>query len=266
MGTTKNCVIGNIYRTTDYSLFKRLEGNRPILNARKNKVKASIQTNGYIMSPLCVNEHYQVVDGQARFEVEKELGLPVDYYIVPGAGINECITMNIYGTRWTVQDYIDSYAEQGMMGYIRFKGLQSEFPKCSHALIHFAAKGTTLCNRYISAGKLDVSTDECIKARDLLSEYQPFTSVVKKMKGSKINAAVGLVFIIGCGGVDLSRLLHKLEADQIPTIGRVTDALRIFSEVYNSRSKKACVSWDTDYLNFLKGKYPWYEGKYMNKE
>ena len=155
----KAVVCGNIYSTMDYSAFKRLEGNRAVLNNRKSKVRRSIEQNGYIQSPLCVNEHMEIIDGQARFEVLKEKDMPIEYYIVPGAGIAECIAMNVYGTKWGLMDYVNSYAEQGNENYIRFRNLITVFSGCRLDTIYFAAKGVKTSGQIIMNG---ASTPLCI--------------------------------------------------------------------------------------------------------
>lgn len=66
------------YRTDNYAKFKRLDGNRGVQLMRVKKVMDSVKANGYIYSPLIVNERYEVVDGQARLEAFKQLGIPVD--------------------------------------------------------------------------------------------------------------------------------------------------------------------------------------------
>ena len=120
---------GIIYRTTDYSKFKRLDGNRKIPSSRVSKIVNSIKKVGYILSPILVNEKYEVIDGQGRLEALKQLGMPVDYIISCGIGIEECVAMNIYQTNWTMTDYIESYAETGSMSYIYLLQLIRAFGK-----------------------------------------------------------------------------------------------------------------------------------------
>ncbi|WP_299997811.1 ParB N-terminal domain-containing protein, partial [uncultured Clostridium sp.] len=66
-----------IQNTKDYLIFKKLEGNRPVVNRRVNKIIASIQNVGYITSPLIVNEKMEVIDGQGRLEALEQLKMPV---------------------------------------------------------------------------------------------------------------------------------------------------------------------------------------------
>ena len=70
-----------IYITKDYSIFKKLTGNRSTELERITKICDSIREVGYITSPILVNENMEVIDGQGRLEAFKELGIPVEYII-----------------------------------------------------------------------------------------------------------------------------------------------------------------------------------------
>lgn len=83
-----------IYCTSDYTVFKKLLGNRVVLEQRKNTIKNSIIENGYVRNPIVVNEKMEIIDGQGRFEALKELKLPIEYVIAYGAGQKECIALN----------------------------------------------------------------------------------------------------------------------------------------------------------------------------
>ena len=61
--------------TKNYEMFQKLEGNRPVLERRINKIIASINNVGYITSPIIVNDKYEVIDGQGRLEALKQLKL-----------------------------------------------------------------------------------------------------------------------------------------------------------------------------------------------
>ena len=73
--------VGTVYSTTDYDSFAKLEGNRDVLQSRKNIIKESIEERGWIRNPVVVNEKMQIIDGQGRFEALKELGMPIEYVI-----------------------------------------------------------------------------------------------------------------------------------------------------------------------------------------
>ena len=87
-----------VYSTADYSAFKKLTGNRDILENRKNLIISSINERGWIRNPVVVNDNMEIIDGQGRFEALKELGLPIEYVVAHGATISDCIALNIKQT------------------------------------------------------------------------------------------------------------------------------------------------------------------------
>lgn len=111
--------VATVYRTDDLSMFKTLKANREVGEARKQMLIKSIDQNGYLTNPIIVNERFEVIDGQGRLAACKELGSPIDYMIVPHAGIEECMVLNMNAKNWRTIDFIQSYAEQGNQDYIR---------------------------------------------------------------------------------------------------------------------------------------------------
>ena len=56
----QNNVIGYIYETTDYSAFRSLCGNRFVDHS--DMIVDSIKSVGLLMSPVTVNEKYEIID------------------------------------------------------------------------------------------------------------------------------------------------------------------------------------------------------------
>lgn len=71
-------VIGTIFSTSDYTLFKKLKGNRRV---KKNKnLPRELEEMGQT-SPIVVNSNFEVIDGQHRLEILKSRGKPVSFII-----------------------------------------------------------------------------------------------------------------------------------------------------------------------------------------
>ena len=109
---TDHFVTGNIKTTKDYSLFKKLLGNRVIKKSHVQKLKKSISEK-YIPTCIIVNEKYEIIDGQNRFEALKQLQLPVEYRIVNNLTLKDAIRLNISNSNWKFEDYVNSFAEEG---------------------------------------------------------------------------------------------------------------------------------------------------------
>lgn len=106
-----------MFKTNEYDAFKRVLGNRKVLEDRVAKILASFDKIGYIPVPIIVNEKYEVIDGQGRLEACKRRGYPINFIIRPGLTIEDCIVMNINSTPWKLMDYIECYAETGNINY-----------------------------------------------------------------------------------------------------------------------------------------------------
>ena len=260
---------GVIYETQDYSLFKRLSGNRAVTAARAKKIRTSIEKNGYIKSPICCNELFEIIDGQGRFEALRQLDMPVHFYIEPGAGIEQCIAMNKYGTTWNMYDYISSYAESGDAGYIRFKQIYDEYGKQVGGLstVNFAIKCSDMWNDAIKGGRYTCSVQEFKDGKERLEKLIPFMPYVSKVQGNRNYLKFAIIFAMGCDGVSIKKLLSKMEVmcSNITPIVNIPHALREISRIYNYNSKSDKVYLDVDYDKYLRGKYSWYANKWGNK-
>lgn len=67
--------------TRDYSIFKKLPGNREV--SIESGLIDSMQSNGYLKQyPILVDSEMRIIDGQHRLIAAKELNLPVSYELV----------------------------------------------------------------------------------------------------------------------------------------------------------------------------------------
>ena len=261
---------GVIYETHDYNIFKRLSGNRAVTAARAKKIRTSIEKNGYIKSPICVNELMEVIDGQGRLEALRQLDMPVHFYIEPGAGIEQCVTMNVYGTTWSMYDYISSYAEGGDAGYIRFRQIYDEYGARVGGLstVNFAIKCSDMDNESIKQGRYTCSVQEFKDGKERLEKLISFMPFVQKVNGNRNYLKFAIIFAMGCEGVNADKLLSKMEVKyaDISPICNIPHALRELSRIYNYNSKTDKVYLDVDYDKYLRGKYTWYAKKWGNKK
>lgn len=120
--------ICTVYSTTDYSIFKTLKGNRKINLHNLNRIKNSMSYN-QLISPIIVNEKGQIIDGQHRYEAQKELELPVYYMKIDGYGLPEVQILNTNSSNWTKKEYLESYCERGFKHYLKLKEFMSLYPQ-----------------------------------------------------------------------------------------------------------------------------------------
>lgn len=115
-----------VHTTNDYFLFKPLDGNRNINQLHVNRLKKSMAEN-YLFTILIVNENYEIIDGHHRFEVIKDLELPLNYIICSGYGLKEVHILNANARNWTAADYLDGYCKLGIKDYIIFKEFKEQY-------------------------------------------------------------------------------------------------------------------------------------------
>ena len=109
-----------VHTTTDYHLFKSIDGNRNKNLLHINRLKKSMQEN-YLFTVIIVNENFEIIDGQRRFDVIKELYLPLRYIICLGYGLDEVHILNQNSKNWTSADYLEGYFNLGYAQYVNFK-------------------------------------------------------------------------------------------------------------------------------------------------
>lgn len=120
-------VINQVMQTTDYNLFKKLEGNRTVNKAHIRRLTDSFKKS-YLVCPIIVNQNYEIIDGQHRFESAKNLKLPVNFIMLNDYGIKEVQTLNSNMSNWKREDYLDAFCDLGEEEYIKFRDFMHQFP------------------------------------------------------------------------------------------------------------------------------------------
>lgn len=260
--------IAIVYRTNNYSKFRRLNGNRSVQQARVQKIIGSIKKVGYVMSPIIVNQSYEVIDGQGRLEALKQLGLPVDYIVVKDIGVNECIAMNLIQTNWALSDFIDSYAERGAVPYVYMQQLIKRFgKKFSLKVINNAVTGKDeVSAKAIKNGELNCDAHDYENAIEILNYLLDYREMIKRVDGHIEFYYMALAFCYRDQAVNNARMLQnftRLQANLYPVVN-IFQALEVVEEIYNNRTREK-VYIKTNYRQYLEGKYPWYRKKYADK-
>lgn len=128
MVNTKDEIITYVYKTTDYSKFKLLSSNREIDHV--GYIKRSMEER-LVPSPIVVNENYEIIDGQNRFEALRQLGKPVLYVMFPDLGIEDVRAINRGSRNWQKKDFIKSYADEGIENYVAYVDFLKSYPDFS---------------------------------------------------------------------------------------------------------------------------------------
>ena len=238
--------------TRDYKMFKTLEGNRDVLEARKQKVENSIKKYGYIPIPIVVNERYEIIDGQARFEVFRELGLPICYCVIPGLGIEECIGLNVTQTSWTMTDYINSYASLGNENYVRLKQVMELYPNLKLGVIGSLASKviTNVDSKVFKEGKFEFPEERLPEVFNLCKWINDNVFPVRdSIKGRFDMLCQAVCFALEHTSADPKRVARVLQenAHRFSPIATVLQAIEEIERFYNYNIKKAKIYFSTIY-------------------
>lgn len=247
-----------VYRTSDYDMFKTLKGNRDVTERRVKKIIKSIETVGYITSPVIVNENMEIIDGQARVEAFQRLGIPVEYIIHPGAGIKECRSMNINQTNWSDKDYVSSFAMSGSEDYSRFQQLLKDTGATIHIALCSVTKSYIYCggssSKFIRSGELKCTRDDYERAKFELYFVQGLKDVASIIGGRKEYFQRALLYAYRMLNINQRQELEeriRKNVYMIPAFTKISDYLKYFDEFYNKGKGKQnrinlFLEWETE--------------------
>lgn len=119
-------ITNHVHTTKDYFPFKTINGNRNINSLHLKRLKESISKN-YLFTVIVVNEDYEIIDGQHRFEVIKELELPLNYIKCTGYGLNEVHILNENSKDWTANDFLSGYCDLGLADYKIYRSFKKKY-------------------------------------------------------------------------------------------------------------------------------------------
>jgi len=115
-----------VHTTTDYFMFKTLNGNRDINQLHLTRLKESFNKN-YLTTIIMVNENFEIIDGQHRFLICQEFKLPINYIICKNYGLNEIQILNANMKNWQTTDYVNGYCDLGYKDYIIYRDFVEEY-------------------------------------------------------------------------------------------------------------------------------------------
>ena len=168
-----------IENTTDYSIFKTIEGNRRVNTSHLANLTIAVSKKNMLeANPIIVNEDMYVIDGQHRLEVAKANNLPIYYVVLSQAGIEDVIELNTMTRQWHIGDYIDSNVIRNNKEYIWFKEFMKEYTlSVSNALTLIFGQASPANFQRLKNGKLSFSDAQKKVAKeraDVLYDLRPY--------------------------------------------------------------------------------------------
>jgi len=248
-------VVNQVNETNDYSMFKTLEGNRHVNKLHVKRLKESFQKS-YLLSPIIVNEKFEIIDGQHRFEAAKQIGVPVNFLVAPNYGLKEVQMLNENMKNWKKEDYLNAYCDLKYPEYLRFRNFMRRFSDfgiavCETLLTNKSTGGNynskskelkspsnptgNYAIRFFQEGELvipdyDLAVENAEKIMMIKPYYEGFN------RNTFVRAMIGIFKI---DYFNHAKLLERLNANPtaLQHCANVTQYKLLVEDIYNFRSR-----------------------------
>ena len=233
-----NEVVGKVFSTRDYGEFKKLNGNRSVLEGRKEAIKSSIIERGWVRNPIVVN-------GQGRFEALQELGMPIEYVISEGATIDDCIALNIKQKNWQTMDYIKCYADIGRPEYVLLNELIEKYkgPMNLENIVILVSQNNNSGNTGTGRNRIKNGTYKLLGSRQQVEELLTYATrvcnAIGKQRGRLRTWIPAIKFAFFCDSIDHNLLLEKMQrlSSSISVSVSIDQALGCLEKIYNYNAR-----------------------------
>lgn len=231
-----------ILSTKDYDQFIVLDGNREVNEKHVTALMQSMKEEECI-SPIQVNEHMAVIDGQHRLNALMRLKKPVHYYIVKGANLQTVQKLNSHTKNWRIEDYMESYVNAGNKHYIQYQGFRDMY-KMGHTVNLMLLTETGIANghnRITEEQKFKNGTFKVVDIDGAIEKAMKLEQMAPFCEGYKARSLVyALVKCMKNKKFDWKRWIHKCSYQQkkLVVCSNVEQYLEMIEEVYNYNSKK----------------------------
>ena len=244
--------IGQMYETTNYSIFKRIVGNRKINQNRVKELAENMKVNGWRLGPILVNENLEILNGQHRVKAAEIAGIPVTYLVVQG-GIEDVHDANDQ-MPWRMIDYIQSYIERGNENYVRLYETMKKY-SASYSLVLRSANISTnnITKTSMMEGTLIFSPEHCNRAdRKLPKVYEIWNAMSEiGFRGNKNIKETAALFVVEHYDESVVNKLCSAIRRATPTFLSTMNTqslLDSFERVYNkNKDRREKVFFGSDY-------------------
>ena len=225
-----------VHTTTDYFLFKSIDGNRNKNLLHLNRLRKSMEQN-YLFTVIIVNENYEIIDGQHRFEIIQELKLPLNYIICKGYGLNEVQILNANSKNWTFDDFLNGYCNLGYRDYQIYRDFKNKYGyqhQICMTLLHGSASGDTA--KMFTSGKLKINNfSEAVKKAELIPLIKPYYSGYNRR-----GFILALLTVMKNPNFNFTEFLRKLEIQPtaLKDCAKTTSYTALIEEIYNYHRKQ----------------------------
>lgn len=225
-----------IHSTTDYGKFSYIKGNRGIKKNHLSRLRRSISEKNLLeYNPIIVNENFQIIDGQHRFESAKSSNEPIYYVVGNGLGFDDVVRLNTNVKDWGINDYLNSYCDLGYEEYIKTRKFANKFGlSVSNSIAILSIKGwiTKAGYKDFKEGNFEITNmEKATEFAQRLREIAPFCTL-NTWKDRDFIRALSKCY---AEDIDHDELMNKVQQHIYPIHRRanITEYLRQFEDIYN---------------------------------
>jgi len=235
-----------VYRTRNYSQFKTISSNRELVQSHLEQLKMSIKNKGQY-TPIIVKNNGEVVEGQHRLQVCKDLQIPV-LYLVRDLDISDISEMNSKSRNWKNSDYLRHWAKRGYTPYMRLLEIQKANQdlgiEVSNYVIIFGNDGQKSLENFKN-GQFKLQYED--RGLSVLRIYRKIKSYYEGNPNNVFFRALAhLAMLEKEGKFNIERFIKKLKRRTLPKLqGVLRDYLYEMEKIYNLNERANYVRLDS---------------------
>ncbi len=247
--------VNKVYKTSDLSIFKNIDGNRVPNLQHIKRLSQSISLNGMKCNPILVNQNYEVIDGQHRLSAAKEVNSFIYFIIVNGYTLNEVHTLNLNQKNWSKKDFMEGYANMGIESYKKLSNFVEKnddftfndcIMMCSNVTSTSASEASNVRKNLSLSGitSTEIFEEGTWKGKDfnLAQDYANKVRMIKPYyNGYNRSTFVGtMVGLIQKEIFDLNEFMHKLRLQPTALVDCANreQYRTLIEDIYNWRSRQ----------------------------
>lgn len=229
--------MSKIKSTNDYNRFKIFDGNRKLNHAHIKAMEATLSEKPHLipLNPILVNDKFEIIDGQHRFEAIKKLGLEIHYIVGDNLGLEDIQALNAASKNWTPTDFAKSYRDLGDKNYDIYLEFKRIYKFNHDILLNYLSLDKPMTTTVFKRGLFRVTNkDKSVDLADKLSSLENFYSGYKRR-----SFALAFQRMWENPEYDHKQMLEKMEkyGHKLQDYALPNDYLRALEEIYNFRSR-----------------------------
>lgn len=232
-------VVGKIFETKDFNVFKFRPDNRPINLLNVKEKMESISQVGQ-MNPVTIDAGFHVIDGQHRLIACKNLDIAVKYVFDdrPRSSADIAHIQSQY-KKWSPSDEVASFS-QSNDNYKVYEEFKKEYPEFGHTILL-----TVLSNKINRDTNIEKDWHEgrftVIDKNKAKKTLENLRALGRFYTGySKRSFILSILKIQTIKDFDMSRLLRKMpkRCKEIMDFSRMEDYIDVLESIYNWKETK----------------------------